>query len=288
MRGFYLTILGALCFQLMSCQSSTDSEFKKALTFYNSFDKGTTADFALGDANIYEARARYENSNRLLDSIQPGIKNTKNEIIKSAGLIGDAFRFDRTSQRVVYYNGEKNIVHESRNWSGTISFWLKVEPSKELDGYTDPVQITDANFNDAALWVDFTDKAPRNFRLGVFGDKEVWMLDTLNSSGREAFDKRLVAVKASAFTGTTWTHVAMVFHELGTAESAASLYLNGQKQGTVSGIEDPFTWEPGESKIFLGLGFSGFMDELAIFNQAFDDQQVLKLFQLEGGIKTIL
>ena len=286
MRGFYIAILGSLIFPLMSCQSN--SEIKNALTFYSSFDKGANADFALGDATIYSAEARYENSNRILDDIREGIEDTKNELIKGAGLFGNAIRFDRTGSKVVFYMGEENIAYNSQDWSGTISFWLKVDPSTELDGYTDPIQITDTNFNDASIWVDFTDKAPRDFRLGVFGDNEKWTRDTLNMTSREAFAKRLVTVKAAAFKGDSWTHVAIAYKHLGTSESVASLYLNGVEQGNISGISDPFSWELSESKIFLGLNFNGYMDELAIFNQSFTDQQIMALFQLEGGIQSIL
>ena len=107
-------------------------------------------------------------------------------------------------------------------------------------------------------------------------------------TSREAFAKRLVGVKADAFTGSSWTHVAIAYQQLGASESEASLYLNGVRQGSISGIDDPFSWELSESKIFLGLNFSGFMDDLAIFNQSFTDQQIMALFQLEGGIQSIL
>jgi len=68
----------------------------------------------------------------------------------------------------------------------------------------------------------------------------------------------------------------------------ACLYLDGEKKGAVSGVDDPFTWELEESNIFLGLGFTGLMDELSIFNKPLTEDQVMELYLLKGGLKSIL
>lgn len=288
MKGSYIIIVGTLLFQLFSCQSHSSSELKNALTFYASFDKGTTADFALGDPDIYTAKATYVNSSRNLADIRKGMNTPDHSIVKGKGQFGNALSFGKKSETVIFYKSKDNIAYSPQNWSGTISFWLSVDPSTELDGYTDPIQITDTNFNDASIWVDFTDKAPRDFRLGVIGDKSAWTLDTLNSSVKAVFEKRLVSTRASLFTKSSWTHILIVYNDLGTANSLASLYLNGKKAGTISGVDDPFSWELEKSNIFLGLNFSGLMDELSIFNRPLTDQQALELYQLKGGIKSIL
>ncbi len=288
MKGFCIIIMGALLLQFFSCQSDSASEFKEALTFYASFDHGTTADFALGDADMFMASASYVNSSRVLQGIEKAMNNTDHQIIKGKGRYGDALEFGEKSDTVIFYQGLDNIAYDLKNWSGTISFWLSVDPSRDLDGYTDPVQITDTNFNDASIWVDFTDKVPRDFRLGVIGDKEAWTRDTLNASVRDVFEKRIITVKASTFSRSAWTHILITYDGLGTVNSQASLYLNGEKAGTISGVDDPFTWEPEKSKIFLGLNFSGLMDELSIFNKPFTDTQVEELYRLKGGIKSIL
>lgn len=283
-----LIVIGALFLQLYSCQSNSSSAFKNALTFYASFDKGTTADFALGDANIYTANSTYANSKRVLEGIQLGMNNADHRIIEGKGQSGNGFEFGKKSSKVIFYKSKDNIAYNPQNWSGTISFWLSLDPSTDLDGYTDPIQITDASYNDASIWVDFTDEDPRDFRLGVIGDKNVWTLDTLNSPFLVEFEKRLVSVKTPLFTKSTWTHVLITYDGLGTVNSLASLYLNGEKMGTINGIDDPFTWELEQSNIFLGLNFTGLMDELSIFNKPFTDNQAMELYQLKGGIKSIL
>lgn len=288
MKGIYIIIIGVLFYYLFSCQSSSSSELKNALTFYVSFDNGTTADFASGDDTIYTAKSTYVNSKRILEGIQVGMNNPDHRLVKEKGLFGDAFKFGEKSNTVIFYKSKDNIAYNPQNWSGTISFWLRVDPSTDLDGYTDPIQITDTSYNDASIWVDFTDKDPRDFRLGVIGDKKEWTLDTLNSSSTIEFEKRLVSTKASLFTNSTWTHILITYDGLGTANSLASLYLNGKKVGAISGIDDPFTWELEKSNIFLGLNFTGFMDELSIFNKPLTENKAMELYQLKGGIKSIL
>lgn len=282
-----ILILGSLFLQL-SCEPESSTSLKKALTFYVSFDNGTTADFALGDSNMYTAHASYVNSSRVLEKIRVGMNNADNRTVQDKGRFGHAFEFGEKTNNVIFYKSKANIAYDSESWSGTISFWLQVDPSTDLDGYTDPIQITDTNFNDASLWVDFTDDNPPAFRMGVIGDKSAWTLDTLNAPVSEVFDKRLVKIEKPPFTRSTWTHVVLTYDRLGTEKSIANLYLNSEKIGIVSGIDDPFTWKPEESKIFLGLNYSGLMDELSIFKESLTDEQVVELYQLKGGIKSIL
>ncbi len=283
-----LSTIGALFILLSSCQPKISPEISDALTFHVSFDEGTTADFALGDPKMYTAKASYVNSKRKLDGLQQGMNDPNHRITAGKGRFGNAFEFGKKSNTVIFFKSKDNIAYNPQHWSGSISFWLSVDPSKDLDGYTDPIQITDASFNDASIWVDFTDDDPPGFRLGVIGDKSAWTLDTLNSSFLEEFEKRLVSIKEPQFSRSTWTHIVIAHEGLGTVNSWASLYLNGQKIGTIRGIDDPFTWDLEQSNIFLGLGFTGLMDELSIFNKPLTEEQVLELYQLKEGIKSLI
>lgn len=290
MKGYnsYIIIIGVMILTLFSCQPNSSSAFKNALTFYVSFDNGTSADFSLGDKNIYTANSSYVNSSRNLEEIQVGMNNPDHQISEGKGVFGSAFQFGKKSNKVLFYKSKNNIAYDSQNWSGTISFWLNLDPLADIEGYTDPIQITDANYNDASIWVDFTNEYPPDFRLGVIGDKSAWSLDTLDSPFSVEFEKRLVDVETPPFAKNTWTHITITYDGLGTANSLASLYLNGEKIGTIRDIDDPFTWELENSNIFLGLNFTGLMDELSIFNKPFTVDQVKELYLLKGGIKSIL
>ena len=274
----------AILFVAVSCQNDSPSELKQALSFYSSFDNGTSADFALGDKSIYSAPSR-----RSLDSMEAGIGITDHEILKGKGKVGDAFKFSSRSSNVVFYKSKDNISYDATSWSGTISFWLSLDPATDLEpGYTDPIQITDERYNDASIWVDFTNKNPRDFRLGVIGDMAVWSLDTLETPADSVFEDRLVRVKNPPFAKENWTHVLITYAALGTLQSSSTLFLNGQKIGSVIGIDDPFTWELEKSNIYIGLGFIGLMDELSIFNRPLTDAEILQVYNLENGIKSIL
>ncbi|MEM8894351.1 MAG: LamG domain-containing protein [Bacteroidota bacterium] len=269
---------------LSSCQSDPNQRLKEALTFYASFDNGPDADFAKGDKRIYTAR-----SQRAADSAEVGMLNPDHRIIENQGKFGHAFRFGAKSDTVVFYKSKNNIVHDATNWSGTVSFWLKVDPAKELaPGFTDPIQITDQRYDDAAIWVDFTGENPRTFRLGVLGDRVEWHKDTVSTSRREEYARRLVPVEELPFSSSAWTHIAITYNGLGSAQSIATLYLDGNNMGSIEGIDDPFNWELDKSNIFIGINFIGMMDELSIYNRPFSADEVMQLYGLEEGVKSLL
>jgi hypothetical protein len=183
-----------------------------------------------------------------------------------------------------------NTGYRQRNWSGTASFWLNLSPDTDLDGYTDPLQLTDKTYNNAAIWVDFTrDDKPRHFRLGVFGDSAAWNKANLPSDKDPFFNQRTVVVTQPPFARGQWTHVALTFSGLGSdTGGTAKLYLNGKLAGTANGIREPFNWEPFLATIRLGVNYTGLFDELSIYTRALSDAEVDALYKLNGGVGTLM
>jgi len=251
-----------------------------ALTFHASFDNGVDADFGLGDRQLYTAPSYDEQ-----DEATPGIGNPAVEVVEGAGRVGNALRFNERNEHAIHYKAQDNVSYASDGWTGTVSFWLSVDPATDLaPGFCDPIQITDAAYNDAAIWVDFTAENPRQFRLGVFGDLDVWNPEELGPNDNPAFDDRLVVVDLPPFAGNAWTHVAITHTGLSSADGgAATLYLDGEPVDTSSGITEPFTWEPGLGAIRLGVNYVGLFDDLSVFNRALTDDEVRTLQALEGG-----
>ncbi len=282
-----LMYIGVLPFLLLtSCKTdTTNADLKSALTLYASFDKGVSADFALGDKNLYTVPSR-----KARDSAQIGLHKPDISIAKEKGRYGDALLFTERSRGNIYYPSEKNIAYSISNWSGAVSFWLKLDPATDLEpGYCDPIQITDVSYNDAAIWVDFTKENPRDFRLGVIGDREVWNPNPQGPDNENPiFNKQLAAVKNPPFGKDNWTHILINFSNLNTKEGKASLYMNGELKGTRESITDPFTWDVGLSNIYLGLGYIGLMDELSIYNRDLSDTEINALYTLENGVHTLL
>ncbi|WP_299217199.1 LamG-like jellyroll fold domain-containing protein [uncultured Aquimarina sp.] len=266
-------------------KDTTKTALKKALTFYASFDKGVQADFALGDPQLYTVPSR-----KARDSAQVGIHKKDISIAKGQGLHGDGLLYGSDSKGYIYYPSTDNIAYNTENWNGAVSFWLNLDPATDLKpGYCDPIQITDVSYNDASIWVDFTKENPRDFRLGVIGDKISWKKDTTISDNNDpVFKNQLIPVSKPPFAKGTWTHIFINFENLNTETGKASLYINGELKGKRENITDPFTWELDKSNIYLGLGYIGLMDELSIYNRHLTQKEITTLYTLENGVHTLL
>lgn len=256
-----------------------NAELSGALTFHAGFDGGLDAAFATGDPHMYFAPSYKEMGQRSAAEVTEQVA-----IAAGQGQFGDALHFTVKNTKAVYFRAERNVAFSPQEWSGTISFWLSVDPATDLaPGYTDPLQVTDTDYNDNAIWVDFTDVNPRNFRLGVFGELDSWNPENLPPNNNPNFMGRLVVVNEPPFAAGRWTHVAIVYEGLGGGAAKATLYLDGVAQGTTPAVAEPFGWDFTTASIRLGVNFIGFMDDLAVFDRPFTAAQIETLRSLEGG-----
>jgi len=291
-----LVIITLFTMSIQSCKQDNSSKstpvinpnkasLSNALTFYASFDKGIDADFALGDGRLFTVPNR-----KAVDSAKAGLHKPDISRQDGKGKYGYGLVFTERSKGNIYYPSEKNIAYDTKNWSGAVSFWLSLDPATDLKpGYCDPIQITDVGYNDAAIWVDFTKENPRDFRLGVIGDRDVWNPNPEGPDNENPiFNERLTGVKNPPFGRGQWTHVLINFSNLNTTNGQASLYLNGKLMGIRKPIDTPFTWEVSNSNIYLGLGYIGLMDEVSIFNRQLTEEEIMTLLELDNGLHDIL
>lgn len=257
---------------------------RKALTFHASFDWGIDADFALGDRRLFTA-----SSYKQRDDAQPGLGNPDVVLAAGKGHIGGALEFRKRNRKAIYYHGEKNVAYRAGDWNGTVSFWLSLDPDQDLEpGYCDPIQVTDKDYNDAAVWVDFTrDDKPRHFRIGVFGDLRVWNPNNVPPDKNPDFLQRLVDIGQGPFARGRWTHVAVTWSGLGSGRGVARLYLEGKPKGTAEGIREPFTVDTARNAIRLGLNYVGMYDEIALFNRALTDAEVAAVHGSKEGARAL-
>lgn len=269
-------------FFITSITFSQKKQLRDHILFHSSFDGKTTADISVGDSLIYTAENYKKTANA-----KPGLHNPDVVLAKDKGLIGDALHFKKKNTSAIYFSGYKNLGYSSKSWSGSFSLWLQLDPDKDLEpGYCDPINLTDVRYNDAALWVDFTkDDKPRKFRLGVMGDLEIWNPENKNNEVES--EKRLVNVVQPPFGSEKWTHIVITYSEVNTNKSVCKLYLNGQFQGAVKDVNDPFTWKEENAKIMLGLSYVGLMDELTAFDKTLDPIEVKFVYELKNGIKSL-
>lgn len=248
------------------------------LRFHANFDDGLNAKSAWGDAKLYSAPSWKE-----IDKAVEGLGAAPNvELAKGAGRKGsDALRFKAKNTNAVFFKADKNVAFDSKSWDGTISFYLKLNPDKDLaPGFCDPFQLTDKDYNDSALWVDFTkDETPRHFRLGVFGELKVWNPENLAPDKNPAFNNRLVINKTPPFADDKWTHVVITHKALGSGKGEASLYLDGVLFGSTTGISEPFAWDISKATIRLGVNYVGLIDDVQIWSRALTVKDIKKLIK---------
>ncbi len=268
----YPVMVFAMCVALNA--SPVPDSLRPSLTFQASFDKGLDADFARGDRMIYSAPDYKQQS-----SAKPGLGDVDAGIEKGAGIVGsDALRFRSKNTRALFFRGDRHVALAR----GTLSFWLRVDPQKELaPGFTDPIQLTDKAYNDSAIWVDFTkDDVPRHFRLGVFGSLKVWNPADTPPDKNPDFIKRLVVVERPPFSKERWTHVAVTWSGLDAGGAgSASLFLNGKPISPTGPIREPFEWDPQRLAIRLGVNYVGLMDEMAVFDRALSEGDITTLYR---------
>jgi hypothetical protein len=260
---------------------AAQASLASALTFHASFDTGADADFAAGDRRMFTAA-----SYRALDSAQPGLHNPDATIVAGKGKYGGALQYAAKNTMATYYLAEKNVAFAARDWSGTVSFWLSLDPETDLTGFADPIQLTDKDYNNGALWVDFTgNDKPRHNRLGVFPDLTAWNPEKLTGQTNPAFVRHLVDVATPPYGHGKWTHVAFSFSGLnGAAPGSAKFYLDGTLRGTIAAVPETFTVDPAKMTIRLGVNCTGLFDDLAMFNRALTDAEITSLYALPAGV----
>ncbi len=223
-----------------------------ALTFYAPFDGGTTAASALGDPELYSAPSRKDAASAtrgLADGVQ---------IVRGEGRHGDALRLRLKSSPFVFFKGAGNIAYGPRNWSGTISFWMNLDPDEDLlPGYSDPLIVTPRAWNDAALFVDFTrDDVPRRFRFAAFADRDVWDPARREWEAVPVAERPMVEITGKRFARGKWTHVAWTWERFNTGQADGTLtcYLDGLPVGTLANRRQTFTWSAGRCVHRAGRG----------------------------------
>lgn len=281
MRAFLLLLVLITA----SCQPTYTSEkaWLDAVTFYASFDGQLDADFAKGDPTLYTAA----NWKALETMSRVQASNPDVHHVSGGGRYGDALRFDSNWNPILFFFAEDNVSYQEENWSGTFSFWLKVKPDEELrEGYSDPFIITDKNWDDASIYVDFTEEdTPRHFRFALFSDKPVWNPEHKAWDEILPEERPMINVEEHPFASGKWTHVVLTFDSVNASGNEGLLtgYLNGKKMGTYTQDQLLISWELDKTLMAIGRHYAGLFDELAVFNRALSDEEVEELSKIDLG-----
>ena len=269
---------------VLAAEAAARAAITKDLTFYASFDHGVDADFALGDARLFTVVATKPER-----KTEPGLHTAgATRLASGKGRRGNALEFTKREASWIFFDGFRNVDYRARDWSGTVSLWLKLDPETDLDpGFADPLQLTTRAWNDGSFFVDFNkDGDPRDFRLGAFSDLSFW-----NPGNKEIPENQwpMLKVLSPPFGSDEWTHVVFTWRNFNIPgeEAVATLYMNGKKRGTIGGRTQTYTRKPEEQIfLYLGLNYIGLMDEVACFGRALSDDEVMELHGLKGSVLT--
>ena len=142
----------------------------EALTFHASFDHGPDADFALGDARIYSATVE---NGKETGELTPGLGEPGLTVAEGQGKFGSALMFSTENSHVVLFKAAQNVAYSPSDFGGTASFWMNLDPAEIPQRYCDPFQLTDKDYSDACIWIDFTkNDTPSDFPARVLRKPE--------------------------------------------------------------------------------------------------------------------
>lgn len=257
------------------------ADLKADLVLAASFDYGLNADFAAGDPVLYHA------PNAARSTQVPGLPAgglVRHET--TGGQRGGALVFTKKMRPVVFFQGDGNIAYRPANWSGTCSFWLKLDPDKDLEpGYCDPLQLVGQSWDEGHMFAEFSkDHTPRRFRFAIRPVKALWNPDNLKWEESPEKPRLMAETVTPPFRSDRWTHVVMTFAGVNSkgAEAEGALYLDGREVGRFR-REQLFNWEPDRSALTLGLSYVGGFDELLMFRRALTPAEVQAL-HAAGGV----
>lgn len=256
----------------------------KALTFHASFNNGPDADFGNGDKKIYTGDFKGSREQNEIPTTT-GLGTLPLVLAKGKGRHGDALAFTKDNSHVVFYKLDKNVQYSERNFNGSLSLWMSLDPNEIPDQYCDPIQLTDKYYASDAIWIDITkNDVPPDLRLGVLGDERVWDVNKRQGAAEEFF-WHLLKVSKPPFEKNKWTHVAIIWELNGSDIGRAKLYFNGEYAGQSGPIREPFLWDTSKVTMRLGTGhYVGLMDDISLFNKALTTDEVKTLYTLKRGV----
>jgi hypothetical protein len=279
MRLTLLLLISALAFPALA--EERDS-LGKALTLHASFDKGLNADISRGDATMYLLQAK---------SLVAAAANEEMKLAPGEGRFGGALSFPKKGGTRPQFKGAGVLGYNDRNWSATVSVWLRLDPDKDLEpGYCDPVQIVGDDSKKGFIFLEWSkDETPRFFRYAIRPLFDIWNPNNVQWADIP-FDKRpMVQVERAPFSREKWTHVVFTLANVNdkSAKPSGRLYLNGELKGAIENWDLTFGWDPAKVMLVLGAAYVGHMDDLAVFNRALTAAEVKQLHELKNGVRDL-
>lgn len=254
----------------------------RALTFHASFDTGLDADFSRGSTACTVKQGK---------TVVPAVANDELKVVPGAGRFSGALHFTRKGATRPQFKGDGVLGYNDKNWSASVSVWLKLDPDKDLEpGYCDPVQIVGDDTKKGFIFLEWSkDESPRHFRFAIRPRVELWNPNNLDWAKMTPAQRPAVNLERAPFSRDVWTHAVFSFENLNdkTKKPVGRLYLNGKLMGTIENWDLTLGWDPAQVFLVLGASYVGHLDDLAVFNRALTAAEVKQLFALKKGVAEI-
>jgi len=279
-----LCLMASMALLAGSTLGKTPSRLASSLVFHAPFDQSPDAVVGAGDRR-FQTGPKWD-APRMTD---PGLPtNGAIWIDPRAGRHGGALRFEGRIAQVVGFRVPGNFPWKPTAWSATVSFWLRSTPEIDIPKeYADVIQITSKAWDDASLFVEFTpEDKPKHLRLGAYADKKIWNPEGRDWGKMELSEKPLVVSFKPPFRREEWHQLTFTCGNFNTGkpDGRVALYIDGQPVGSLSDRQHTYSWNLDEAVMMLGLGYRGWMDDLAVFDRALSAQEVQTLNRLPGGV----
>ena len=280
-------LLACLVPAVASAAVPSAGSLRSALVFHAPYDTSADAALARGDPRVYTAADRAKRA-----GAPAGLPVGDDvRIVADAGRYGGALEFRRKIKSQVFYQGGENLGYQPKEWQGSVSLWLRLDPDRDLEpGYCDPFQFVGQAWNEGNLFIEFSkDHTPRHFRFAIMAVTRFWNPQNRKWEEMPEPERPMTAVHRPPFTRERWTHVLVTFARInsGAPDGRGTLYLDGVRQGTFTGWNHTFNWDVSQSALTVGLAYTGFIDDLAVFNRELDDAEARAVFGLPGGIASL-
>lgn len=273
------------CLLLVGVAHADEAAVRKAVTLYLSFDDAVKADHGGGSLSF---RMREGEPGKGPYTFSDGYPEKVFAVARDKGVHGGALEVKDVLPKNgrIFIPSKDNLAFKKGGWGGAVSFWMKTDPETLLKTkFCDPFQITQKGANNGGIWVDFNDKKPRDFRMGVFPAAK----EGQEPLKEDAADAPLVKLANPGFKASDWHHVVVSWTNLDTGrkDGHAVLYLDGKAVGEIKDRELSMDWDVEKAGVYIGVNYIGLIDEFAVFGRGLTGEEVT-LLQRTPGLLTPL
>jgi hypothetical protein len=277
-RFLALMLLAGACAPL---HAGEDNSLGQAVMLYASFDEKVASDKGGGPLRTRfnhpteKGKFRYE----------PGFDAKVFRIAKGQGIHGGALEAVDVLPNYgrIFFPALGNLAFKNTGWGGAVSVWIKTDPDKLFKTpFCDPVQITQKGANNGGIWFDFNNARPRDLRMGTFAA----VAEGRKGIGEDDPKAPMVRVPGVGFKQTDWHHVVLSWNnfDTGKADAVATLFIDGQRKGSVTDQVISMSWDLENTGIYLAVNFIGLLDEFAVFHRPLTDAEVTLLHRQPGAL----